>query len=198
MIFISYSSLDYVMAGHIREILQKNDISCWMEPESIPGGSDYAHEIPAAIESCDYFLLVLSKNSQDSIWVPKELDLAIDAKKMVFPIHIDLSSLKPHFKLRLSNVQCMDAAMSVEDVLDRVVQRIKDHAIEGKKHTGFPDSDDNGKDDLYLLQLNQARIFYNQKAGSQYRYVKHFSLTNSPYSYPGYILACILRMLIII
>lgn len=180
MVFISYSSLDYVMANHIREILQKNDISCWMAPESIPGGSDYANEIPAAIESCDYFLLVLSGNSQDSIWVPKELDLAIDAKKMVLPIHIDLSPLKPHFRLRLSNVQCMDAAMNVEDVLDRVVQRITDHAIECKKHTGFSDSDDNGKEDPYLMQLNQARISYNQKAGSQYSYVKTLLFNKQP------------------
>lgn len=180
MVFISYSSLDYVMANHIREMLQKNDISCWMAPESIPGGSDYANEIPAAIESCDYFMLVLSRNSQDSIWVPKELDLAIDAKKIVLPIHIDLSPLEPHFKLRLSNVQCIDAAMNVEDVLDRVVQRITTHAIECKKHTGFPDSDDNGTYDPYLMQLNKAGVSYNQKAGSQYSYVKTLLFNKQP------------------
>ena len=75
-----------------------------MAPESIPGGSDYAHEIPSAIESCEYFLLVLSDKSQKSVWVPKELDLAIDYKKIVLPIKIDSSAMDSSFKLRLSNV----------------------------------------------------------------------------------------------
>lgn len=94
MVFISYSSKDYAIATKIRNKLRENNINCWMAPDSIPGGSDYAHEIPSAIESCDYFLIALSENSQQSVWVPKELDLAITAKKTVLPIIIDSSALE--------------------------------------------------------------------------------------------------------
>lgn len=124
MVFISYSSADYVMANRIRNILIQNNIECWMAPESIPGGSDYAHEIPSAIENCEYFLLVLSYDAQKSIWVPKELDLAIDYKKIVLPVKIDASVMEPSFKLRLSNVQCMDASNRFDEILQLVSNRI--------------------------------------------------------------------------
>lgn len=55
MIFISYSSRDYNTAQTIRKVLENNSIECWMAPESIPMGSDYACEIPDAIEKCSAF-----------------------------------------------------------------------------------------------------------------------------------------------
>lgn len=55
MIFISYSSRDYNTAETIRKVLENNGIECWMAPESIPMGSDYAREIPDAIEKCSAF-----------------------------------------------------------------------------------------------------------------------------------------------
>ena len=135
MVFISYSSKDYGVANHIREILGENKINCWMAPESIPCGSDYAHEIPTAIESCEYFLLVLSDDSQKSIWVPKELDLAIDSKKIVLPIHIDSSKLESNFRFSLSNVQCMTVSDNLDDVILKIVTRItgKDVASKNKE-----------------------------------------------------------------
>ena len=124
MVFISYSSKDYAVATKIRNRLCQNNVDCWMAPDSIPGGSDYAREIPAAIESCDYFLIILSENSQKSVWVPKELDLAITAKKTVLPIIIDSSVLEASFRLRLSNVQCLDASVRLDEILQIISYRI--------------------------------------------------------------------------
>lgn len=118
IVFISYSSKDYRVANQIRTILQDKHIKCWMAPESIPGGSDYANEIPQAIQNCSYFMVVLSENSQKSTWVPKELDLAIDFKKTILPVKIDFSPMVPSFKLRLSNVQCIDATNMLSETLN--------------------------------------------------------------------------------
>ena len=60
-VFISYSSKEYDEAYAIKQVLETNGISCWMAPQSIPSGSDYSHEIPRAIKSCEVFLLILSK-----------------------------------------------------------------------------------------------------------------------------------------
>ena len=55
MVFISYSSVEYATALQIRSALESNRIDCWMAPESIPPGSDYADEIQGAIEGSDFF-----------------------------------------------------------------------------------------------------------------------------------------------
>ena len=60
-VFISYKSEEYGEANNVRKILTANGISCWMAPESIPMGSNYTQVIPAAIENCKVFLLILSE-----------------------------------------------------------------------------------------------------------------------------------------
>ena len=88
-VFISYSTQEAQWACELRDLLTRMGREVWMAPESIPVGSDYAYEIPNAIESCTAFLLVLSKSAQNSNWVPKELDLAITYNKSVIPFQID-------------------------------------------------------------------------------------------------------------
>ena len=64
-VFISYSSKDYSQALSVRNVLEQNGITCWMAPESIPGGSNYTKEIPIAIRECQAFVLMLSANAQN-------------------------------------------------------------------------------------------------------------------------------------
>ena len=124
MIFISYSSRDYNTAQTIRKVLENNSIECWMAPESIPMGSDYACEIPDAIEKCSAFLLVLSKCAQESNWVPKELDLAITYNKVIIPFQIDDEMLTKPFNFRLTNVQRIEAFHNLEQAYDQLLGRI--------------------------------------------------------------------------
>ncbi len=81
-VFISYSSAEYSEAKLVRDVLTENGIQCWMAPDSIPIGSSYAMEIGIAIENCEMFLLILSQKSQESAWVEKELDSAINGHKI--------------------------------------------------------------------------------------------------------------------
>ena len=104
-VFISYSSSEYNEAKHTRNILTENGFFCWMAPESIPAGSDYSAEIEDAIRSCGVFVLILSAQSQQSIWVPKELGMAISCGKTVLPFHIDSSDIVKPFTFHLTNVQ---------------------------------------------------------------------------------------------
>ena len=50
-------------------------------------------------------LLVLSKRSQESVWVGKEIERAVSCKKPIVSMHIDDSELTSEFKLYLSNTQ---------------------------------------------------------------------------------------------
>ncbi|MBR5272863.1 MAG: TIR domain-containing protein [Clostridia bacterium] len=104
-IFLSYKSEDYAEAEWIKGVLEHNGISCWMAPACIPGGSNYASEIPKAIRECRVFVLVLSKKAQESKWVPKEVDQAINEGKTIMPFMLENFELRDDFNFYLSNIQ---------------------------------------------------------------------------------------------
>lgn len=103
--FISYRSNEIAEACWVKQALEMNGISCWMAPDSIAGGANYASEVPKAIRACDIFILILSKGAQESKWVPKEVDLAINESKRILPFDIDNAPLNDSFSLYLSNIQ---------------------------------------------------------------------------------------------
>lgn len=109
MIFISYSSIDTEQAQALRARLERDGLSCWMAPEDIRAGQDYASEIPAAIANCDVFLLFLTDNAQRSTWVPKELDTAINLSRTVIPFVAKDLVMTPAFVFKLVNVQAVMA-----------------------------------------------------------------------------------------
>ena len=82
--FISHCSRDIEIVEQIVHILERCGISYWKAPEMIPPGSNYAREIPKALKNCSIFLFIVSRASQSSIWVEKEVDVAINCRKKLF------------------------------------------------------------------------------------------------------------------
>lgn len=109
----------------LRNVLEKNGVYCWMAPDSIPAGGDYASAIPKAIKECDIFLLVLSKAAQGSKWVPKELDVAITFGRTIIPFQIDPEALTEEFNFRLTNVQRIDAFHNQELAYQQLLNQIR-------------------------------------------------------------------------
>lgn len=123
-VFISYSSKEYNLAAEIRNILELNGFSCWMAPESIPPGSAYPNEINKAIERSEVFIILLSNNSMQSIWIPKELDIAVNLQKTIIPFKLDASDLNESFSLYLSNVQRIEAYKNPTDALQTLILQL--------------------------------------------------------------------------
>jgi hypothetical protein len=124
-VFISYSSRDFEAAAQLKRVLETNGISCWMAPQSIPAGSDYANEIPKAIEAAGAFLLLLSDASQKSQWVPKELSIAISKPIVVVPFQIDNADICAAFNFYLTNSQRITAYNRVTDAYQELLHRLK-------------------------------------------------------------------------
>lgn len=137
VIFISYSSKEYEEAFSLKTVLESNVFKCWMAPNSIPPGSDYGSEVVRAIQNCDVFVLLLSRASQASVWVPKEVDKALSFAKPVIPLHIDQSSLSDAFDFRLSNVQRIEAYMSISEGYKALIERLKAFAGNERKAFGL-------------------------------------------------------------
>ena len=75
--FISYSSCNVMKATMLRNILQKKGLNVWIAPDGIPQGREYSLVIPTALRFAKHFVLLLTKDSANSRWVKRELDIAI-------------------------------------------------------------------------------------------------------------------------
>ncbi len=76
-VFVSCSTKDRSGALQIRKLLESAGIKCWMAPRDIPPGSNYAYVIERAISNCALFLLLLTRDSVQSVWVNKEVLYAL-------------------------------------------------------------------------------------------------------------------------
>ena len=109
----------------MRNVLEQNGITCWMAPESIPGGSNYTKEIPTAIRECQAFVLMLSNNAQNSQWVLKELDRAVNEGKIILPFQLEDVPLSDEFNFLLTGAQRYDAYQKKTEAMKLLVSRIK-------------------------------------------------------------------------
>ncbi|MBQ3045221.1 MAG: toll/interleukin-1 receptor domain-containing protein [Clostridia bacterium] len=124
-VFISYKSDEYAQAIWVKDALETNGISCWMAPMSIPGGSSYASEIENAIKGCRVFVLILSKKAQDSRWVTKELDRALNCGKTIMPFDIDNHPLNDAFNFYLTDVQRYEAYTNKSKAFEKMLNEIR-------------------------------------------------------------------------
>lgn len=124
-VFISYKAEEFDEANWVKTVLEQNGISCWMAPMSIKGGSSYASEIPQAIRECKIFVLILSEKAQESKWVPKEIDQAINENKIILPFMLENCSLKDDFNFYLTNVQRYAAYESKSKAIEKMLIEIK-------------------------------------------------------------------------
>ena len=124
-VFISYSTVDTVQAETVRNILEKNGISCWMAPRDIPGGSNYTKEIPIAIRGCKAFVLILSDHAQSSQWVLRELDSAVNCGKVILPFMLEDCTLNDEFNFLLTGAQRYAAYQKKAEALEKLVSRVR-------------------------------------------------------------------------
>ena len=124
-VFISYSTIDGPSAETVRNVLEKNGLSCWMAPRDIPGGSNYTKEIPIAIRNCKVFVLILSENAQNSHWVLKELDSAVNCGKVILPFMLEDCILNDEFNFLLTGAQRYSAYQKKAEAMETLINRIR-------------------------------------------------------------------------
>lgn len=155
-VFISYSAKNIQEVTEVTDRLQQAGISYWKAPEMIPAGSNYAREIPKAIAVSKVFLLIISKESQQSIWVEKELDCAINHGVTVVPVRIDRQPLCEVFRFYLNNVQTIDCFDHPKRGLLQMELRLRT-LLDGR--TGLQNQDERlGNQDLAHRRRMRAKV----------------------------------------
>lgn len=113
--FISYSTKEQLSADAMKKLLEKQGIQTWMAPGDIPAGSRYAQVINKAVKGCSCLILMLSENSQNSIWVAKEVERAVNYRKPIIPVQLEDLVLNDEFELYISTDQVVAVKTIDED-----------------------------------------------------------------------------------
>jgi hypothetical protein len=108
-IFISYSSKDvgFVLA-HLKPLFDDAGMIAWCSATDIPMGADWERQIRTALAQADWFVVVLSPDSQQSEWVQSETHWALEHMRgRVIPVMA--RGCDPcELHLRLGTIQYVD------------------------------------------------------------------------------------------
>ncbi len=107
--FISHAKADAKKAQEIAASLEERGLSCWIAPRDVKAGRAYGDEIIRGIESAQNFVLVLSKASNDSAFVAREVERAVSKKKPIFAVRVANIEPAPSLELFISGTQWIDA-----------------------------------------------------------------------------------------
>ena len=119
MVFLSHKNdPDHPRAREVAAKLRDLGVSCWLAPESIGAGRDFASEITGAINTCEVFVILLSRETVQSVHVRKELMLAISHRKTVIPLKIGDFELDDAFEYLLADIQMVPFRFSEADYRD--------------------------------------------------------------------------------
>ena len=125
-VFISHSSEDKTIADTICQRLESDGIKCWIAPRDIKPGSDWTKAIMQGIEACQVFILIFSKQGNDSDHVYREVAKAFSARLVVVPFRIEAVLPNSGISYYLNTVQWLDAVNPpLEPHLSTLFERVK-------------------------------------------------------------------------
>lgn len=143
--FISYSSKNRSSADEMTALLRKHHIDVWIAPDDIPPGSKYAQVIGRAIKECACMVLLFTNAAQNSSWVPKEVERAINYKKMIIPVQLEDVQLNEEFEFYISTDQIIavdridEKSEKIQKVLKSVIALTGQNSVaSGKEQPAMP------------------------------------------------------------
>ena len=108
-VFISYSRYDKKAVTGIKEYLEEQGFSCWMDLDGIESGSqEFSEDIINAIDASSAMLFFLSAESQKSKWAIKEIDYATDEHKHVVIVRLNDDAMTKKFRFNFKRADIID------------------------------------------------------------------------------------------
>ncbi|SRR5713226_443078 len=102
-IFISHSHLDNdfgtKLAQDLRRVLTDEDAIFYDVLGGVHGGVRWWEKIVEELTARDVFLLVLSQDAMDSLWVRREIDVALNENKYIIPILYRACTIRADLKI---------------------------------------------------------------------------------------------------
>ncbi len=76
-VFLSHSNFDQQFASDLAQVMRRHGIRVWFSQANILGAQQWLDQIGAALQRCDWFAVILSPQSVQSMWVKRELSYAL-------------------------------------------------------------------------------------------------------------------------
>jgi hypothetical protein len=87
--FISHHSSQEKTARHLKNVLERNGVTGWMAPDDIEPGVAFDQAIIEQVERSDLILLLFCSKSDQSRHVKRELMMAENNKKLIYPVRLE-------------------------------------------------------------------------------------------------------------
>ncbi|MGH2568655.1 MAG: toll/interleukin-1 receptor domain-containing protein [Bacteroidota bacterium] len=96
-VFVSYSTNDFPIVEHVRRLIASPEVDVFIAEYSVTPSQPLDENIVLAIKTCDLFVLLWSRNSKASEWVPQEIGIARGNDKTILPIVLEEDLSLPAF-----------------------------------------------------------------------------------------------------
>lgn len=145
-VFISHSSNEANIAEELCGVIEAGGHRCFIAPRDIKLGKEYAEEIVNAIDHANAVLLVLSKASNQSLHVLREVERAVTKSIPVLVYKVEEVELTKSMEYFLMTHQWMEAGRnSYEDVVSSInnikgagEKKVASAPAKGKRKLGTP------------------------------------------------------------
>ncbi len=122
--FISHHSSQGGVARHLVRVLARHGIKGWMAPDDIEAGRPFDEVIIEQIRASELILLLFCARSDQSKHVKREIMLAEDTGKLIYPIRLE--AIQPAgLAYWLQDYQWTDWLDQRDATIDRMVEVIK-------------------------------------------------------------------------
>ncbi len=127
-VFISHSSENAGYAKTLCDKLEAGGFSCFLAPRDIRAGNVYAEEIINGIDNCDLIVLLLSKASNESPHVLREIERAVSKKKPVIVYKLEEVEISKSLEYFLMSHQWINEKPGKN--LDEIAAKVADFAAQ--------------------------------------------------------------------
>lgn len=123
-VFISHSSKDGALAQAICASIESRGMRCWIAPRDIEPGEDWPTAIVSAIDNSCILILLLSRHSNVSAQVKRELERAGSLDMPIIPVRAEVVTPAPALAFFINTAQWLDIpAKPSRDSLEPLITR---------------------------------------------------------------------------
>lgn len=156
-IFISYVKEDKTFARKLVSKLESGGYSCWISPRDIKDNTKKPEETKKAVENCEIFLLVLSKFSENSNELTRQINIAADEAIDIIPVKIGEISKSLTNEYFLHTLEWVDVyGDGFEDAYDILLEIVEE--ISEDSDTRIPVGEKKRKDEKSEVKLKKNQI----------------------------------------
>src|SRR5215208_4507814 len=125
--FISHATADRsFVQTQLLGLLNAIGTETWFSVESISTAADWERSILSGLESCDWFMLVMSTSALNSRWVKDELHWAIDNRpERIIPVLVERCE-PAAFHIGLRRLQYVDFTVDTDSAKNKLIKLLID------------------------------------------------------------------------